>query len=394
MEALFLFWQLVQAGFGVDCWMYTNEGEYLNCSVADDSYLLLFLDRVFTSTGCKQTMLDYFSTHQQPLVLSAPLGFTWLADIQITEQGTRIHHVLGPVLASEVSEENALQRFAAFQPELAEVQGHWFILLLKNLPVLPQMLIQRLALMLHNFTTNEKVTIEEITYQSGFMPSALQTNSPENIMEWGGSSHLMELVRNGNVHAAHDFTLAGTGNTLQHLQFMAVATLAFSAHASIEGGLPADIVNELAGLYTQSISECHSFQEVQMTTRTILEDFTNRVYRCHRKPPLSKEIQSCCEYIQFHIDSHLTVENLADRLGYAKYYLTQKFKKETGQNIRDYIRAQKIERAKFLLQNSPMSIQEISSLLCFSSCSYFATVFRELVGISPQEYRKANGVCM
>lgn len=393
MDALCLFWQLVQASFGVDCWLYSDKGEFQNCSIQDDAYRLIFLDRVFASTGCKQTMLNFFETHQKPIVLSAPLGIIWLADIQITDE-KQIYHVLGPVLSGMVSEENALQRFAAFQPELAETEGPRFFSLLKTLPILPQMLIQRLALMLHNFTANEKVTIEEIAYQSGFMPSALQTSSPGNTVEWGGSSHLMELVRNGDINAAHRFTLPGIGNTLQHLQFMAIATLAFTAHASIEGGLPSDIARELTTLYTQSISESHSSQEVQVTARTILEDFTTRVYRCHNKTLLSKEIQSCCEYIEFHIDSHLTVEGLANRLGYAKYYLTQKFKKETGQNIRDYIRVQKIERAKFLLQNSPMSIQEISSLLCFSSCSYFATVFRELVGISPQEYRKARGVCL
>lgn len=423
METLSLFWELIDSGFGINGWIYTDEGEYLNCNMTDDPVRLAFLDRIFTFTGCKQAMLNLFSEHRQPTLFSAPLGFVWLADVQVTKQGSKIYHVLGPALSSMVAEENAYQRFTAFHPELAEAHGRDLVELIKTLPVLPQTLMNRLALMLHRYVTGEKTTIEEIAYQngvayqSGITSDALQAESEKTSAKWIESSHIMELVRTGDVDKAHAFVLEmpdktrhtletsdktrhaletsdKTRHALQSMQFTAVAVLSYATHAATEGGLPSDIVSTLAVLYRQNIAECQTTQEIQSVTRTMLEDFASRVRHAHASGTLSKEIQSCCEYVKFHTESRLTVEGLADRLGYAKYYLTKKFKKETGQNLRDYIRMQKVERAKFLLQNSQISIQQISDLLCFSSCSYFSVVFRKLTGLSPQEYRNTNGMCL
>ena len=61
-----------------------------------------------------------------------------------------------------------------------------------------------------------------------------------------------------------------------------------------------------------------------------------------------------------------------------------------GCSIIEYIQHSKLERAKYLLTSSDMSVDGISVELGFSSRNYFTTLFKKQVGMLPTEYRKAN----
>jgi AraC-like DNA-binding protein len=88
------------------------------------------------------------------------------------------------------------------------------------------------------------------------------------------------------------------------------------------------------------------------------------------------------------IDSKIKASDLAAFAGYSEYYLTRKFKEETGFFINDYVKAAKIERAKVLLSSSDNSIQDISNQLGFTNRSYFSQVFRDLTGMTPVSFRE------
>ena len=107
-------------------------------------------------------------------------------------------------------------------------------------------------------------------------------------------------------------------------------------------------------------------------------------------PAYSQQIQSCAAYIEAHLDEELTLETLAREVGYSEYHLSRKFKEETGDHIRDYIKYARVERAKLLLATSDLSIKEIAEHLRFCAPSHFARTFREVTGQLPQEYRKGN----
>ena len=77
-------------------------------------------------------------------------------------------------------------------------------------------------------------------------------------------------------------------------------------------------------------------------------------------------------------------------MGYTEYYLTHKFKEETGFCINDYVKNVKIERAKVLLKSTQMSVQEISEELAFGTRNYFTRIFTEIVGYTPIQFREKN----
>lgn len=117
------------------------------------------------------------------------------------------------------------------------------------------------------------------------------------------------------------------------------------------------------------------------------QDFIQKVHTCRTNPRFSKEIQSCCDYIELHVEEPLGIESLAERLGYTKYYLSRRFKEETGCTINGYIQIARIERAKMLLSCTNQSVADIADALQFATGSHFSVVFRRVVGISPAQYR-------
>ena len=81
------------------------------------------------------------------------------------------------------------------------------------------------------------------------------------------------------------------------------------------------------------------------------------------------------------------MEALAEYVQLNETYLSKLFKKETGQSVSEYIRDRKVEEAAALLRYSEKTSVEIATDLGFSSHSYFISIFKKVMGMTPKEYR-------
>lgn len=101
------------------------------------------------------------------------------------------------------------------------------------------------------------------------------------------------------------------------------------------------------------------------------------------------------EQVKKLISENLSVGNLQrDELAALVHispgYLGRIFKKETGMALTDYIIKKRISVAKQLLTKTSLSITSISEKVGISYSSYFTKLFKEQVGMTPQEYRQNN----
>jgi AraC-like DNA-binding protein len=101
-----------------------------------------------------------------------------------------------------------------------------------------------------------------------------------------------------------------------------------------------------------------------------------------------------CTMIRRYIDSHykeaLTLDLLAEKANVNKYYLSHIYKEAYGISPISYMIACRIQEGKRLLADTDLSLSQISSILGFSSPSYFSQSFRKAEGVSPVEFRKAH----
>jgi AraC-like DNA-binding protein len=88
------------------------------------------------------------------------------------------------------------------------------------------------------------------------------------------------------------------------------------------------------------------------------------------------------------IEKHLTLQDIADYLGYSPSYFSMLFKKKTGHSPLAYLNLLKIQQACLLLDTTDMKINQISYKVGIEDAYYFSRFFSKTMGISPKEYRE------
>ena len=100
--------------------------------------------------------------------------------------------------------------------------------------------------------------------------------------------------------------------------------------------------------------------------------------------------QEMIGYVKRHLTDEISRQDVADAIHMNADYLSKMFKKKTGITISEFIRQERLNYAKHLLENSEMNINEIASLLNFSSQSHFSSAFKKQYQCSPADFRSKN----
>ncbi|MDY3783183.1 MAG: two-component regulator propeller domain-containing protein [Candidatus Cryptobacteroides sp.] len=85
-------------------------------------------------------------------------------------------------------------------------------------------------------------------------------------------------------------------------------------------------------------------------------------------------------------DQNLTIDYMCAELGTSKTGLYNKVKKHTGLAPVDFIRRSRLQASAQLLKEGRHPIAEISSIVGFSSPSYYSSCFKKEYGMTPREY--------
>lgn len=80
-------------------------------------------------------------------------------------------------------------------------------------------------------------------------------------------------------------------------------------------------------------------------------------------------------------------EELAQKCGLSKFYFIKLFKEVTGLTPQQYYTKQAVDTAKGLLESTDYTIGQIASLCGMEDAFYFSRVFKKHVGVCPSHYR-------
>lgn len=101
-----------------------------------------------------------------------------------------------------------------------------------------------------------------------------------------------------------------------------------------------------------------------------------------------KLLKDMLDYIEDNLlTSQLSVENLSKHVGMSRGSLYSKVLEMSGQTPIEFIRSIKLEKAAVLLENSDLSISQISYMTGFTAPNYFAKSFKAKFSMLPTEYR-------
>jgi AraC family transcriptional regulator len=100
------------------------------------------------------------------------------------------------------------------------------------------------------------------------------------------------------------------------------------------------------------------------------------------------KLRAAVDYIDAHLDSELTLDDLAAVAHLSPYHFARMFKTSTGLPPHQYVIARRIERAKQMLRGGDdLSLAQVAARSGFWDQGHFTRHFKRLVGVTPKQYR-------
>ena len=106
----------------------------------------------------------------------------------------------------------------------------------------------------------------------------------------------------------------------------------------------------------------------------------------------SKDIEKAVDYICDNLDKKLTLSSLSATVNLSPSFFHKVFRSVTGGNVGDFITSRRMEKAKELLIEENLSVDEITFRCGFSSRAYFDNAFKKSVGLTPVVYRNEKSL--
>ena len=357
--------------------------------------------------------------HSGPALLSDSHGLIWILIPEKQGNGIRCLHVAGPMFANEGAHDSIrmilrhLNQSVSIRRRVNEA--------LARIPLVPSSTIFQFTILLQYCINGERLLSKDISFpQEGngsvhdgpfgarktdpFPAEADGDDASAHFLTEQGHEaayradrELLRAVGTGNMNYQEILSKAMTASTgvraqqndaLRSAKNSSILFVGLCSREAIRGGLPAPISYNLCDQYVDMVENTTALTELIDVNHMMLDDYISRVHRYQVDRSLSREVRIACDYIRMHPKDDLSLQHLSRICGYTDYYLSRKFKAETGMTPAEYINQSRIEYAKGLLRDTNLSVEKIAQMLHYRSRSYFHTLFAKQTGMAPGEYRK------
>lgn len=161
----------------------------------------------------------------------------------------------------------------------------------------------------------------------------------------------------------------------------------FLTMAATSGGLPLERSAAISGHYLTKVPEMTDIETFLHCIDEMEIVFAQEVFRHKSYHTGNQAIDRCLTYIYEHIDQPIRLGDLAQICGYSPSRTQYLFSRYTGATVTDYVRREKVKKAKFLLTYTDLSCAAIGQKLSFCSQSYFIKVFKKETSFTPAQYK-------
>src|SRR5258708_29694424 len=118
--------------------------------------------------------------------------------------------------------------------------------------------------------------------------------------------------------------------------------------------------------------------------------YAGTVETFRRQQRALERLRPLFEHLEENFGDPIQVQEAARICGMSESHFMSFFKRATRQSFMAYLNNCRIERAQALLVMTDKSVSDISQEMGFCDQSYFGTVFRKLVGMTPAAYRSKS----
>lgn len=337
-------------------------------------------NRIYEITDALDTRAILITLKDQPVILGPYITIPWqdtVAKILLADRGIqadkytpyKIYRCRLPLIAHETAKKIAF-------------------LILRNMIENPDLEPILLDKTMHRI--NERLS----------RPQGLHSDIEQVNKLYSNEIQMMEAIQQGNATKVFqlfngDFSLIHSVSFLTNsLNDKIAGVYAFRVlirHAALRGGLTPVFVDALSQEYAQKMHRATTESQLLDLLHQYIIDFCQAVRECQSKD-YSPYVRRAVQYIDLNLSKQISVMELADLSHITQQHFTQLFKSETGKTVKQYVTSLRCERAAELLRSSDLPIQDISQYVGYSDTNYFSRVFKHLMRMTPQDYRKQKEI--
>lgn len=142
-------------------------------------------------------------------------------------------------------------------------------------------------------------------------------------------------------------------------------------------------------LFRQLLHYSNSIKYPKFTSDLILQLILTEINIQYISPVANQIalVNEICEWIRINVQSNISADDISNHFKYNKDYLTRLFKKANLPGLKETIIQTKINKARYLLLSTDLSLKEIGLLVGFENYLDFLKFFKYHENISPSIFR-------
>jgi len=177
---------------------------------------------------------------------------------------------------------------------------------------------------------------------------------------------------------------------LRSLKNSLICSCSFFTRAAIAGGAMPDAAFSHSDSCIRTIEDMRDVEKLAEYEYTMVREFIHLVQR-RREGGVSAVVRAAIIYANEHLLEPITVQSIAESIFVNPSYLSSDFKQETGESLSHYIRRKRIRHAEKLLREGKDTMADIAVTCQFCSQSHFIQVFKNMKGLTPEQFRRMEG---
>ncbi|MBQ7933752.1 MAG: AraC family transcriptional regulator [Lachnospiraceae bacterium] len=327
--------------------------------------------------------------------------------LQLPDTPIITYLIIGPFLTREIKQPTLLKlcEDLSLAPQFLSTFEKYF----SAIPLLADDTL--LLTLLHTFA--EKIwdgathfTMEVLSNETTteYFTSATTTTTPDNIDDsfsmqalehrYAVENDFLQAVTQGNVHKAEMSVngLSGshmeqrTTDSLRNTKNYTIIMNTLLRKAAEKGSVHPLHLDRISSDYARKIEMLTSQEACYRLQKEMVRKYCLLV-KNHSMKNYSLLIQKAITRIDSDLTADLSLKTIAALLNVNPSYLSNQFKKETGNTLTDYVNKKKVEHAILLLNSTPLQIQTIAQHCGIPDVNYFTKLFKKYIQKTPKEYR-------
>lgn len=150
-----------------------------------------------------------------------------------------------------------------------------------------------------------------------------------------------------------------------------------------------DDIETISIYYSEKLISCNNIHDMTIYTKQCIEQLAKQLSE-DSDNQLERLMKQALIYIEEHYQQDISRNDVADYVFLSSSYFSRCFKRVVGVKFIDHLTKLRIQKACELLMDCNNKISDVCENVGYNSPSYFTRVFKCTMGITPNEYIRAN----